>query len=106
MTFQEALVKMRGGHSVRRPGWDEGATLSITDGYFTNELGDDAEVHPVEIEATDWVVVRPTLRALETIESYMVFNEEKQRWVSTTNPEKHINAGKRVAIFSLLNEVG
>ena len=106
MTFQEAMGAMRQGTLVRRPGWVEGAAITIEDNAYVYEHGEDSGFDPADAEATDWEVLRPVLRNLEEIEAYMVFNTEKNRWVSTTNPEKHINAGHRVAIFSLLSDVG
>lgn len=54
------------------------------------------------LDATTYAVVTAALPTLDVAnEIYSVFNEEKARWISTTEPAKHKAAGRRVAVFVL-----
>jgi hypothetical protein len=105
MTFQEALVQMQEGKivSLRGNRYFVGDALVI---YFTEtgDIEDDnatvAELGINDYTSTEWQVVN-VLPTLTEGQAYMYFDPEKNRWVSTTNPQRHIDNGHRVAIFAL-----
>jgi hypothetical protein len=50
------------------------------------------------LDATTYTSVGPVIPPLGTDELYVVFNEDKARWISTSEPAKHKAAGKRVGV--------
>ncbi len=99
MTFQEALVAMESGRSVQLGDTfyginADGVICVQDDGFYV------AELTAEDVRSTAWELIT-TLPNLEQDESYMFFHPEKNRWVSTTNPQKHLDSGHRVAVFAL-----
>lgn len=93
MNFGQAVKAMAQGKKVRVVGSTE--LYEIVDGIIVTEAeGVDADVTEL-VDATFEEV------GLGADQLYAVFNTEKNRWVSTTEPEKHRASGKRVAVFSL-----
>lgn len=83
-----------------------GISLMFNDGILIDAASEEELIVTQEIlDATDYVVTTASIADLEEDEAYLVFDVEKARWVSTTNPKKHLDAGKRVAVFSLVDEL-
>lgn len=75
-----------------------------SDGVLSSEAGV-VTVEQLASEAWSEAAPEPSFPELQQGEMYAVFNTTKGRWVSTTNVEKHIEAGSEVAIFSLSRHV-
>ena len=114
MNFQEALAQLREGKVVRRAEWNNGEEtigipLACVFNRTTNvvEWVDDCDAVGAvdflmeDFLATDWEVVPEVLPTLTEEQAYLYFDPEKARWVSTTNPQRHIDRGHRVAVFQL-----
>lgn len=93
MNFIEAVRWMREGKTVREV--NTGSTYVMEEGLIvdvdTDDEGDIVEL----VDATFEVVDTSSSEKL-----FAVFSPEKNRWVSTVEPEKHKAAGKRVAVFT------
>lgn len=114
MNFQEALVQLREGKIVRRAVWnndgDTGIPLACKLDVESDTIewvdadGDEngaVDFVLADFSATDWEVVPEALPTLTEEQAFLYFDPEKARWVSTTNPQRHIDRGHRVAVFEL-----
>ena len=96
MTFQQAVQSMLEGNRVSTGG----VTYEIQDGLICDvEDGESIDLSP-EFVASTFTLVKQQADTL-----WAVFNTEKGRWVSTTEPDKHRALGKRVGVFKL-DQVG
>ena len=100
MNFTAAMKVLINGGSVRLGP----ATYGLSaDGFSLINLasGETVALSVALLDATTYVNAGPIIPTLGADAVYAVFNEEKARWVSTTEAAKHKAAGKRVAVFVL-----
>lgn len=100
MNFTAAMKVLIGGGSVRLGT----QTFRLDEEGFglVNALsGEPVVLTAALLDATTFINAGPVIPTIGPDEVYAVFNEEKGRYVSTTEPAKHKAAGKRVAVFSL-----
>lgn len=101
MNFSAAMKVLIGGGSVRF----NNITYKLDeDGFSLVNVAteDTVALTGAMIDGTTYVAVTAAIPTLDTAnEVFAVFNEEKARWVSTTEAAKHKAAGRRVAVFVL-----
>lgn len=99
MTFVEALVHLKAGRTVTNR---ETLSLFFNDGGDLSSIDGDGNENTIIvttdiIDDTSYEVMEETIDD----ELFAFYSEEKNRWVSTTNPDKHRAAGQNVARFVL-----
>lgn len=93
MNYTQALKSMLAGNSVRLGDH----VYNIEEGTVVDEDGMALELTESIVDATTYALVVDEIVA----ELHAFFDTSKNRWVSTTNPEKHRLAGHRVGTFVL-----
>jgi len=97
MDFKEAVRLMNTGSTVKVVEGDAhllGETFVMASGVIKHsDLSSDGDIVELVGCTFEEVVEQPKL--------YAVFKEDKGRWVSTTNPDRHRSEGKQVAVFEL-----
>lgn len=99
MNFTAAMKVLIGGGTVSLSG--AVYKLDLDGCSLVDRSGELVPLTTALLDATTYVNAGPAIPEIDADEVYAVFNEEKARWVSTTEAAKHKAAGRRVAVFVL-----
>lgn len=105
MNFMQAIEQVKAGKVVVSPSvlplgmkFEEGVLIDVA-------ANDALTLDNALLNATDFAHKAVSTVALNDDEAYLFFDDEKARWISTVNPQKHLDAGRRVAVFSLQESI-